>query len=120
MAIDDFGTGYSALSYLHRFPIHTIKINQSFIREIPKDDGHIPVVLGIISIARGLGPKIVTEGVGSATQVTYLENDGCTTMQGYYYYRPLPRQQFLERLGENLFVAKDTHFMESISWPRLT
>ena len=103
VAIDDFGTGYSSLSYLHRFPIHTIKIDQSFIRAIKEEAGHFPVVLAIISIARGLGLKLVAEGVESATQVSYLEKNGCTTMQGYFYYRPISRPQLLEILQEKLF-----------------
>jgi len=98
VAIDDFGTGYSSLSYLHRFPIHTIKIDQSFVKEIQRDNGHFPVILAIISIARGLGLKVVAEGVETATQLRYLEQSGCTTMQGYYYYQPLSRNQFIEQL----------------------
>ena len=98
VAIDDFGTGYSSLSYLHRFPIHTIKIDQSFVKEIQRDNGHFPVILAIISIARGLGLKVVAEGVETATQLRYLEQSGCTTIQGYYYYQPLSRSQFIEQL----------------------
>ena len=63
VAIDDFGTGYSSLAYLHRFPIHTIKIDQSFVKEIHDEHGHYPVVLAIISIARGLGLHLIAEGV---------------------------------------------------------
>ena len=100
VAIDDFGTGYSSLSYLHRFPIHTIKIDQSFVRSIENETGHYPVVLAIISIARGLGLKIIAEGVESAIQVHYLEQNGCTTMQGYYYHRPLSRHRLVELLEE--------------------
>ncbi len=66
VAIDDFGTGYSSLAYLHRFPVHTIKIDQAFFKEIQRDNGHFPVVLAIISIARGLGLKLVAEVVETA------------------------------------------------------
>jgi len=90
VAIDDFGTGYSSLSYLHRFPIHTVKIDQSFVKEIRRENGHFPVVLAIISVARGLGLNLVAEGVESEMQARYLEQSGCTTMQGYHYYKPLP------------------------------
>lgn len=100
VAIDDFGTGYSSLAYLHRFPIHTIKIDQSFVKEIQREDGHFPVVLAIISIARGLGLKLVAEGVETKIQANYLEQSGCTTMQGYLYHQPLSRQQFIELLQE--------------------
>ena len=105
VAIDDFGTGYSSLSYLHRFPVHTIKIDQSFIKEIQRDNGHFPVVLAIISIARGLGLKLVAEGVETVTQARYLEQSGCTTMQGYFYYQPLSCQQFIEALGEKRAIS---------------
>lgn len=100
IAIDDFGTGYSSLSYLHRFPVNTIKIDQSFIKEIKRDDGHFPVVLAIISIARGLGLKIVAEGVETATQVRYLQQSGCATMQGHFYHKPLPCGRFIELLQQ--------------------
>jgi diguanylate cyclase (GGDEF)-like protein/PAS domain S-box-containing protein len=89
VAIDDFGTGYSSLAYLHRFPIHTIKIDQSFVKEIHDEEGHYPVILAIISIARGLGLHLVAEGVETEAQARYLQANGCTTMQGYLYYRPV-------------------------------
>jgi len=105
VAIDDFGTGYSSLSYLHRFPVHTIKIDQSFVKEIKSESGHFPVVLAIISIARGLDLKIVAEGVETSEQARYLEQSGCTTMQGYYYFKPLSRQQFSELLHQKQAIS---------------
>ena len=102
IAIDDFGTGYSSLSYLHRFPIHTIKIDQTFVKEIQHDDGHFPVILAIISIARGLGLNLVAEGVETQSQALYLEQSGCTTMQGYYFFRPLNHSGFVEHLRHNV------------------
>ena len=81
LAIDDFGTGYSSLSYLHRFPIHTIKIDQSFVKEIHDEHGHYPVILAIISIARGLGLHLVAEGVETEVQARYLAANGCATME---------------------------------------
>jgi EAL domain-containing protein (putative c-di-GMP-specific phosphodiesterase class I) len=101
VAIDDFGTGYSSLSYLHRFPVNTIKIDQSFIREIRQADGHYPVVLAIISIAKGLGLTVVAEGVETPAQAAYLENSGCTLMQGYLYHKPLSGARFLQLLYRN-------------------
>jgi diguanylate cyclase (GGDEF)-like protein/PAS domain S-box-containing protein len=95
VAIDDFGTGYSSLSYLHRFPIHTIKIDQSFVKEIHDENGHYPVILAIISIARGLGLHLVAEGVETEVQARYLQANGCTTMQGYLYHRPISLQNFI-------------------------
>ncbi|HEY1042829.1 MAG TPA: EAL domain-containing protein [Telluria sp.] len=95
VAIDDFGTGYSSLSYLHRFPVNTIKIDQSFVREIHDDASHYPVILAIISIARGLGLNLVAEGVETEMQSRYLQANGCNVMQGYYYHRPISLTQFV-------------------------
>jgi diguanylate cyclase (GGDEF)-like protein/PAS domain S-box-containing protein len=98
VAIDDFGTGYSSLSYLHRFPIHTIKIDQSFVKEIHDEHSHYPVILAIISIARGLGLNLIAEGVETEAQSRYLEANGCLTMQGYLYHRPIPLSAFMAEL----------------------
>ena len=95
VAIDDFGTGYSSLSYLHRFPIHTIKIDQSFVKEIHDEHGHYPVILAIISIARGLGLHLIAEGVETEVQARYLKANGCLTMQGYFYHRPIALPNFI-------------------------
>jgi diguanylate cyclase (GGDEF)-like protein/PAS domain S-box-containing protein len=95
VAIDDFGTGYSSLSYLHRFPIHTIKIDQSFVKEIKEEQGHYPVILAIISIARGLGLTLIAEGVETDVQARYLKANGCLTMQGYLYHRPISLTEFM-------------------------
>jgi diguanylate cyclase (GGDEF)-like protein/PAS domain S-box-containing protein len=95
VAIDDFGTGYSSLSYLHRFPIHTIKIDQSFVKEIHEEHGHYPVILAIISIARGLGLNLIAEGVETEVQSRYLKANGCLTMQGYLYHRPISLTDFI-------------------------
>ena len=104
VAIDDFGTGYSSLSYLHRFPVHTIKIDQSFVKAIESEKGHYPVILAIISIARGLGLRLVAEGVETETQINYLEQNGCTTIQGYFYSPPLPCQQFIRMVQEKQVI----------------
>lgn len=95
VAIDDFGTGYSSLSYLHRFPVHTLKIDRSFVTEIRDEAALAPVVLAIISIAKGLGLKLVAEGVETVVQERYLARSGCSVMQGYLYHRPVPQSQLL-------------------------
>jgi diguanylate cyclase (GGDEF)-like protein/PAS domain S-box-containing protein len=105
VAIDDFGTGYSSLSYLHRFPIHTIKIDRSFVMEIQNDSLQFPVILAIISIAKGLNLNLVAEGVETPAQESYLENAGCKTMQGYLYHRPLSKQRMLELLQDQVKLS---------------
>jgi diguanylate cyclase (GGDEF)-like protein/PAS domain S-box-containing protein len=98
VAIDDFGTGYSSLSYLHRFPIHILKIDRSFVMPIEDDAVQFPVVLAIISIAKGLGLELVAEGVETEVQKRYLEHAGCDTIQGYYFHRPMPQAALLALL----------------------
>jgi diguanylate cyclase (GGDEF)-like protein/PAS domain S-box-containing protein len=98
VAIDDFGTGYSSLAYLHRFPVHTIKIDQSFVKEIHDENGHYPVVLAIISISRGLRLHLVAEGVETEVQARYLRAHGCPAMQGYLFHRPMPLGRFVDVL----------------------
>ena len=105
VAIDDFGTGYSSLAYLHRFPVHTIKIDQSFVKEIHDEHGHYPVVLAIISIARGLGLNLIAEGVETESQARYLRANGCLTMQGYLYHRPMPLGRFIDVLRAQALPA---------------
>ncbi|MDB5841436.1 MAG: hypothetical protein JWQ23_3388 [Herminiimonas sp.] len=105
VAIDDFGTGYSSLAYLHRFPIHTIKIDQSFVREIHDESGHYPVVLAIISIAKGLGLNLVAEGVETQIQANYLAQSGCHVMQGYLFYQALSGKKLIQLLQEKLVLC---------------
>lgn len=107
VAIDDFGTGYSSLSYLHRFPIHTLKIDRSFVMEIHDENALFPVVLAIISIAKGLGLNLVAEGVETPTQAAYLQKSGCRIMQGYLYYKPIPQSRMLALLTEQAVVGAD-------------
>jgi EAL domain-containing protein (putative c-di-GMP-specific phosphodiesterase class I) len=106
VAIDDFGTGYSSLSYLHRFPIHTIKIDQSFVKEIDDEHGHYPVILAIISIARGLGLHLIAEGVETEVQARYLKSHGCVTMQGFLFHFPVTLGAFVCVLEEHFPVPE--------------
>jgi diguanylate cyclase (GGDEF)-like protein/PAS domain S-box-containing protein len=98
VAIDDFGTGYSSLAYLHRLPIHTLKIDQSFVQEIQDGRHQFPVVTAIISIARGLGLKLIAEGVETGMQAQYLTEAGCHIMQGYYFHQPMPLRELIKLL----------------------
>jgi EAL domain-containing protein (putative c-di-GMP-specific phosphodiesterase class I) len=89
ISIDDFGSGYSSLSYLHFFPIDTLKIDQSFIRTLSKDKGSKVLVKAIIGLAHNLGMKVIAEGVETAADAEYLRSQGCEYIQGYFFSRPL-------------------------------
>ncbi len=99
IAIDDFGTGYSSLSYLKRFPINTLKIDRSFIDDIPDDVDSIAIVEVIITLAHTLKLEVVAEGVEQEVQADFLRNAGCEVMQGYLFSRPLSLDQTLELLS---------------------
>jgi diguanylate cyclase (GGDEF)-like protein/PAS domain S-box-containing protein len=100
VAIDDFGTGYSSLSYLHTLPIHTVKLDQSFVRNIQSVDLEVSIVNAICAMAHGLGLNIVAEGVESKSQHDYLKNLGCQEVQGYLISRPLSGTAFLQFLAD--------------------
>jgi diguanylate cyclase (GGDEF)-like protein len=89
IAIDDFGTGYSSLGYLKRFPIDTLKVDRSFIRDIPADTGDMNITRAIIAMAHSLKLKVVAEGVETADQLRFLRVQRCDTVQGYFLHRPL-------------------------------
>jgi len=93
IAIDDFGTGYSSLAYLKRFPIDTLKVDRSFIRDIPADSGDKQITRAIIAMAHSLRLRVVAEGVETADQLRFLRKERCDTVQGYYLHRPLPEAE---------------------------
>ncbi len=94
IAIDDFGTGYSALSYLARFPIDTLKIDQSFITHVADDGYHAELVKAIITIAHSLNQQVVAEGVNTLEQAAILTACGCHIAQGYLYGKPVAKSTF--------------------------
>ncbi|MGO1691380.1 MAG: putative bifunctional diguanylate cyclase/phosphodiesterase, partial [Marinobacter sp.] len=85
IAIDDFGTGYSSLNYLHRLPIHTLKVDQSFVQAIRGGVDDACIVNAIVAMAHGLKLKIVAEGVETENQLQYLRTLGCQQVQGFFY-----------------------------------
>ncbi len=98
IAIDDFGTGYSALGYLNRFPVRTLKIDRSFIRDIGHDHDNAELVKAIISMAHTLRLELIAEGVEERAQETFLKRYGCHSAQGYLYGRPMPEEDFADLL----------------------
>jgi diguanylate cyclase (GGDEF)-like protein len=101
IAIDDFGTGYSSLAYLKRFPIDTLKIDRSFIRDIPGNSGDMKITRAIIAMAHGLRLKVVAEGVETADQLQFLQSQSCDAVQGYLLYPPLEEDEVAEVLEFN-------------------
>lgn len=96
ISIDDFGTGYSSLSYLKKLPIQTIKIDKSFIRDICIDDDDKAIVKATINMALSLNIDIIAEGVENLEQVNILRNYGCQYFQGYYFSKPVDKQNFIK------------------------
>lgn len=94
LSIDDFGTGYSSLSYLSRFPITTLKIDRAFIVDVQHNPNTAEIVRAIIGLSRGLNLAVVAEGAEVIEQVEFLREHGCDLVQGFYYSRPLPADEF--------------------------
>src|SRR5207237_10515970 len=96
VAIDDFGTGYSSLSHLKHFPIDTLKIDISFITDLETDTGDAAITEAIIALARGLGRRVVAEGVGTRAQLDFLDHRGCHCFQGFWPSKGLAPDTFVE------------------------
>jgi EAL domain-containing protein (putative c-di-GMP-specific phosphodiesterase class I) len=107
LAFDDFGTGYASLSFLSRYPLTRIKIDQSFVRKITADSasGETAIVRSIIVMAHNLGLHVIAEGVETRAQHAFLRRERCDEMQGFLYAKPLPAHEFEEFLSSKLVRA---------------
>ena len=102
ICMDDFGTGYSSLSYLRHFPIDSLKIDKSFVDDIPRDGSNEQILLNtIIAMGQTLNLNVVAEGVEELYQMEYLKERGCEYYQGYYFSKPVPEKAFFELLQKN-------------------
>lgn len=101
LAIDDFGTGYSSLAYLKKLPLNKLKIDQSFIKDIPEDEDDMAITKAIIALGKSLNLKLIAEGVETQEQRDFLLKNDCTAIQGYFYSRPLPSDEITELLQKN-------------------
>jgi diguanylate cyclase (GGDEF)-like protein/PAS domain S-box-containing protein len=102
VAVDDFGTGYSSLSYLRKFPIDSLKIDQSFVRQITTSPDETSIVTAIISMAQSLKLRVVAEGVETQAELLFLQAHNCEEAQGYYFSRPVPADQFAKLLASGI------------------
>jgi len=89
ISMDDLGTGYSSLSYLRRFPFGRIKIDQSFVRDLPDNKDAAAIVRAVTSLGKSLGMMTTAEGVETCEQVAELQKEGCSELQGYFFSRPV-------------------------------
>jgi diguanylate cyclase (GGDEF)-like protein len=98
LALDDFGTGYSSLNYLRRYPVHTVKLDRSFLDEVPQNDSAGALVESVITMAHTLGKRVTAEGVETGAQLEFLRARGCESAQGFYLARPMSATALTEIL----------------------
>jgi EAL domain-containing protein (putative c-di-GMP-specific phosphodiesterase class I) len=102
LSVDDFGTGYSSLAYLKRFPIDTLKIDRSFVRDVSRNRTEAAIANAIITLGRNLGLEVVAEGVENESQAVFLRKHGCHLFQGYLFSRPVSSDEITTLLEQEL------------------
>ena len=102
LAIDDFGTGYSSLAYLKQFPVHTLKVDQSFVRDLPHNRDDVAITRAVIAMAHSLKMNVIAEGVERKEQLTLLAAEGCDEFQGFYCAKALPENELLAFMKQHI------------------
>jgi EAL domain-containing protein (putative c-di-GMP-specific phosphodiesterase class I) len=106
LAIDDFGVGYSSLTHLKRFPIDTLKVDRSFIRDLPEDPEDKAITEAIIAMGKSLNLTVVAEGVETQEQQSFLQDHACDEMQGFLFSKPIAAEAFAELLRGRVASSK--------------
>jgi diguanylate cyclase (GGDEF)-like protein/PAS domain S-box-containing protein len=101
LALDDFGTGFSSLSHLTRFPVNSLKIDQSFVRNLTTNSSDAGIVSAVISMGRSLDMSVVAEGIETQEQFAFLQRQRCPEGQGYYFSHPMPAEEFVQLMGRS-------------------